>query len=103
MRIEVTARHLVLPETVQEMLHAKLEKLSRLDEKILSVHAIFGKQKYLFTVELTLAGRGLRLVAKGSHAKDLLTAMEQALAKIERQLKKEEKKRTESRRRTAHR
>lgn len=103
MRIEVTARHLMLPESVQEMLHAKLEKLSRLDEKILSVHAIFGKVKYLFTVELTLAGRGLRLVAKGSHAKDLLTAMEEALAKIDRQLKKEEKKRIESRRRTAHR
>ena len=104
MRIEITARHMVLPESVQEMLRTKLQKLERLDEKIVSIHAIFGKEKHLFTVELTLAGKGLRLAAKGKHSKDLLTAMEQALEKIERQLKKEEKKkRVESRRRVEHR
>lgn len=104
MQIKVTARHLQLPETVEALLRAKVNKLDRVGHKLQSVHAIFGKEKYLYTAELTLSGKGPPLVGKASHPKDILTCMEEALAKVVHQLKRrEEKGRMEKRRRVPHR
>ena len=89
---------------LDQLLRTKAEKLERFGHKIVSVHAIFGREKYLYTAELTLSAKGMNLAGRAKHPNDLLTCMEEALSKLERQLKKREEKRVELlRRRVPHR
>ena len=100
MRVTVTARQRVeLPPLLQEMLQAKVEKLDRFGHRILGVHAIFGREKYYYTAELTLSAKGMLIVGKSKGERDLLTCMEQALMKLKEQLRRHESKMVEKRRR----
>ena len=104
MKITVTARKIEVPPLAEQMLRTKLEKLERFGHKLNSVHAIFGREKYLFTAELTLAAKGMSLVGRAKHESDLLTCIEEAIDKLETQLKRKEDKREDLlRRRTSHR
>ena len=104
MKITVTARKMEVPPLAEEMLRAKVEKLERFGHKLNSVHAIFGREKYLFTAELTLVTKGASLVGRAKHESDLLTCIEEAISKLERQLKRREDKQEDLlRRRAPHR
>ena len=104
MKITITARKMEVPPLADQMLRTKADRLERFGHKILSVHAIFGKEKYLFTTELTLATKGANLVSRAKHKSDLLTCIEEAVDKLETQLKRKEDKQLELlRRRTLHR
>ena len=104
MKIIVTARKMEVPPLAEQMLRTKADKLERFGHKITSVHAIFGREKYLFTTELTLAAKGASLVSRAKHKSDLLTCIEEAVDKLETQLKRKEDKQVELlRRRTLHR
>ena len=99
MRITITARHLEIPELLEELLRSKAEKLERFGHKLNSLHAIFDREKYLYTAELTLSAKGMSLVGRAKHPKDLLTCMEEALDKLHAQLTRREEKRVERLRR----
>ena len=104
MKITITARKTQVPPLAEQMLRTKADRLERFGHKITSVHAIFGKEKYLFTAELTLAAKGASLVSRAKHKSDLLTCIEEAVSKLETQLERlEDKKVDEVRRRTVHR
>ena len=104
MKITITARHTEVPALAEQMLRTKVEKLERFGHKLNSLHAIFGREKYLYTVELTLSIKGASLVGKAKHDADLLTCVEEALSKLETQLKRREDKQVELlRRRVPHR
>ena len=104
MRLTITGRRVKIPETLESLLRSKAEKLERFGHKLIAAHAIFGREKYLYTAELTLSAKGLRLVGKGEHPHDMLTSMEEALAHLETQLKRREQKRAlEQRRRVPRR
>lgn len=104
MQLKITARHIETSPLLEQMLRAKVGKLDRFGHKLNAVHAIFGKDRHLYTAELTLTAKGLAVVGKASHPKDLLTCMEQALEKVEHQLQRREDKRGEEvRRRVPHR
>jgi len=93
MRVTITARHIEIPDTLEEMLVAKLEKLERFGHKLIGLHAIFGREHYLYTAELNLSAKGLTLVGKAKDERDLLTCMEAALMKLKEQLRRRESKR----------
>jgi len=104
MQITITARHAEVPALAEEMLRAKAERLDRLGHKLSGLHAIFDREKYLYTAELTLSTKGARLVGRAKHPTDLLTCMEEALAKLERQLQRRQEKQVgQARRRVPHR
>jgi len=104
MRITVTARRIELPPWAQDLLRSKVEKLERFGHQLVALHAIFGKERYNYTVEMTLSVKGATLVGKAKASHDLLTCMEEALWKLKEQLRRRESKRLELlRRRAVHR
>ena len=105
MKISVTARHdMKVPDLLEQMLRSKVEKLERVGHKLNSAHVIFGREKYLYTAELTLSMKGANLVGRAKHESDLMTCLEEALAKVERQLRRKEEKKVDLlRRRAPHR
>ncbi|MBI3318960.1 MAG: ribosome-associated translation inhibitor RaiA [Candidatus Omnitrophica bacterium] len=92
MQITVTARHIEIPPSFQELLRAKLEKLEHFGHKLVSTHAIFGRERYLYTAELTLLMKGATLVGRAKDERDLLTCAEEALMKLKEQLRRHESK-----------
>ncbi len=103
MRVRITARHVLVPDSFRKLLTAKLEKLEHFGHPVLGLHAIFGKERYFYTAELTLATRGLTFVGKAKDRRDLLTCAEGALMKLKEQLRRHESKIVENRRRVARR
>ena len=104
MKITITVRHTEVPALAEKMLRAKAEKLEKCGHKLISLSAVFDKEKYLYTVELTLDVKGARLSSRAKHKTDLLTCIEEALSKLETQLERRQDKQVdEARRRTAHR
>ena len=104
MRVIITARQEVkVPQTFRELLLIKLGKLEHFGHKILSMHAIFGRERYYYTTELTLNTKGLVFVGKAKDRRDLLTCLEGAVMKLKEQLRRYELKQVESRRRAVRR
>ncbi len=101
MRLTITARHTQVPPMLEELLRSKVEKLERFGHKLLSIHAIFGRERYFYTAEITLVAKGLNLVGKAKDRQDMLTCMEEALMKVKEQLHRRESKRVERLRRLA--
>lgn len=104
MRITITARHIEVPDSFEELLRGKIQKLERFGHPLIACHAILGKEKYLYTAELNLSAKGSTLVGKAKDGRDLLTCTETALMRLEEQLRRHESKRVDRlRRRTQHR
>ncbi len=103
MRITVTARHTEVPSSVKQLLESKIEKLEKFGHKLIKLHAIFDKEKYNYTAELTLFGKGISFVGKAKNRRDFLTCMEEAVMKLKEQLRRHESKMMEKRRRLARR
>ncbi len=103
MKVTITARHIELPASVIQMLEVKSDKLEKFGHKLIDLHAIFDKEKYNYTAELTLFAKGMTLVAKAKDPKDLLTCVEEALMKIREQMRHRESKLVEQRRRLRRR
>ena len=99
MRVTITARHTEVPASVKQLLESKIEKLEKVGHKLIKLHAIFDKEKYNYTAELTLYGKGINLVGKAKNSRDFLTCMEEALMKLKEQLRRHESKMVEKARR----
>lgn len=94
MRVIVTGRHVEIPENFKELLVSKVEKLERFGHQLIKLHAIFGRERYLYTAELTLTAKGFILVGHAKEAGDLLTCAEEAVMKLKEQLCRRESKRS---------
>jgi putative sigma-54 modulation protein len=104
MQIHMTARGLEVPQNLKELLEEKAEKLNRFGHDLSHLRVTLWREKYLYTAETTLSLKGVSLVGQASHPHDLITCVEQALAKLERQLKRRfAQRKLEKRRRIAHR
>ncbi len=103
MRITVTTRHTEVPASVKRLLENKTEKLERFGHKLIKLHAIFDKEKYNYTTELTLHAKGILFVGKAKNRRDFLTCMEEAVMKLKEQLRRHESKQVEMRRRSLRR
>ena len=93
MQVNITSRHIEIPDTLKELLESKAGKLERFGHQLISLHAIFGRERYLYTAELTLKAKGFVLAGHAKESSDLLTCMEEALMKLKEQLRRREEKR----------
>ncbi|MCM8794698.1 MAG: ribosome-associated translation inhibitor RaiA [Candidatus Omnitrophica bacterium] len=103
MRVTITARHTEVPGSIKEILESKVDKLEHFGHKLIALHAVFDKEKYNYTVELTLYGKGISLVGKAKNKRDFLTCMEEALMKLKQQLTRRESKMQEKNKRLIRR
>lgn len=91
MEIQVTRRHVEVSSDLQEHIEEKLTKLHKFYEKITSCHVVLESEHTDKVAEIVASVRGGTLTAK-ARAEDLRAAVEAAVAKLERQLKKSNEK-----------
>ncbi|HPB31124.1 MAG TPA: ribosome-associated translation inhibitor RaiA [Candidatus Sumerlaeota bacterium] len=87
MEIKMVERHTEVPENVKAMALKKVEKLGKYSSRIRRIDAIIEQQKFLFNVEILVAGDYFKINAIGQN-NDLLSCFDDVLSKAQRQLRK---------------
>lgn len=101
MQTTITARHEEIPDDLKERAGQVIERLAKRTTRPTSVHIVFDNAAPGATAEIILsAARGATYVAKAD-ATDHRSALDRALAKLQRQLDKAEQSPKARKRRVA--
>ena len=93
MKVEITARSEDVPERAKEYAEKKISKMSRFFERITSARVILDSDGDRHKAEMVLAaGGGAVLVGEATDPMSLYAAIDTALDKLERQVKKHKEK-----------
>jgi len=88
MEIRITARHdAKASQDLQDIITAEIGKLEKFYDKITSCHVILDTDGSDKTVEITMSAQGHSVVGNAK-AENVGKAIDEAVAKVERQLKK---------------
>ncbi|MFP4013903.1 MAG: ribosome hibernation-promoting factor, HPF/YfiA family [Chitinispirillaceae bacterium] len=87
MNIQITSRHAKASQNLQETITAELNKLQKFFDKITSCHVILDSEHVDKTVEITMNTLGHQVVGSAK-AENVGKAIDEAVSKVERQLKK---------------
>ena len=103
MLIQITARHVEVPQSLKTFIESRVEKLDRYIDGITDIHVILSSEKYRQIAELNVHSRGKIYLSATEATDDLKVAVTQAIEKIEGQARKRQDKRIHRRRRGAAR
>jgi putative sigma-54 modulation protein len=87
MEVQVTSRHAKASQELQDTITAEINKLEKFFDKISSCHVVLDNDGLDKTVEVTMNVRGHHVVGLAK-AENVGKAIDEAVAKVERQLKK---------------
>ncbi len=87
MEIQITSRHEKASQSLQDTITAELEGLQKFYDRITSCHVILDKERGMETMEIVVHMAG-HTVAGTAKAENMGKAIDAAIAKVERQLKK---------------
>ncbi len=87
MEIQITSRHEKASQSLQDTLTAELEGLQRFYDRITSCHVVLDKERGKEIIEIVVHMAG-HTVAGNAKAENLGKAIDLAITKVERQLKK---------------
>jgi putative sigma-54 modulation protein len=91
MRINITARHFEITKELEDHVQNRLWTLKKNFESIIHAHVILSVEKYRHTAEITMKVSGLTLVSR-EESESMYTAIDSAVAKLERQVKRYKQK-----------
>ncbi len=93
MKVEVSARHDGISERAKRYAEEKISKLDRFFERITSAKVILDTDAEYHRAEIILAaGGGATIVGESTDAQSLFAAIDMAVDKLERQVKKHKEK-----------
>jgi putative sigma-54 modulation protein len=98
MQVTVTGRHYEVTPALHTYLDARLTRLHRFMDKILSAVVILSTEKHRFRAEVVLHTRGKDFTGK-EIADDMYSALDRVTDKLERQVRRFKDRRTTTRRR----
>jgi len=91
MKISVTFRNTEGEDWFKNYVSERLEKLHRYLDKPAEAHVVLSVEKFRNVAEINLSDNGVNIIAK-EEAKEMIMAIDNAVEKIERQLKKHKEK-----------
>jgi putative sigma-54 modulation protein len=99
MMIQITGRHLDVPDKLKSYIESRVAKLERYIDGITDVHVTLSSEKYRQIAELNVHSRGNVHLSAREATDDLRSSVLQAIEKIAGQAKKQQSKRIDRRRR----
>lgn len=88
MDIRFLGKNLQVTEGMKEHLREKVSKLEKYAPRLVETHAVLRKEKHYFEAELTLLAKNFRAFGDGRSKDNIFTAIDEAYARVEKQLKK---------------
>lgn len=92
MSIEITARHLNVNAELQAHANCRAEALVAEFPKIEFVHVIMDVQRHLYVAEVVVQHKGMAQVESKESTGDMVAAIDAAIVKVEKQLRKHREK-----------
>ncbi len=99
MKIQITGRHIEVPESLKSFVNSRIPRLEKYIDGITDVHVILSAEKYRQIAEINVHSRGKLHLSAREASDTLKTAVQQALEKIAGQAKKKSEKRIDRKRR----
>ncbi len=87
MDTHMTFRHMDATDAIKEYTENKLEKVKKYVQQPLDIHVVFSKERFQHLVEINLNGNGIDIHAEDRN-EDLYAAIDLAMDKIEKQLRR---------------
>jgi len=87
MEVQITSRHTKASQDLQDTITAEINKLEKFFDKITSCHVVLDSESIDKTVEITMNAPGGRQVVGSAKAENIGKAIDDAIAKVKRQLK----------------
>ena len=97
MSIEITARHAKIHDRLQDYARGKADGLCLDFPKIENVHVILEFERHVYRAQVVVQSKGAQVVGVGEHEENVVTAIDEAMEKASRQLRKQREKRVEAR------
>jgi len=91
MQISLTFRNMEGEDWLKDHVSKKIQRLKKYIDKPVETSVILSVEKFRNVAEVKLLGKGVNIVGK-EEAKDMITAVDEVVDKIERQLKKHKEK-----------
>ncbi|MBU3758876.1 MAG: ribosome-associated translation inhibitor RaiA [Candidatus Omnitrophica bacterium] len=88
MDIRYSGKNIRVTKAVKDHLEERIGKLDKYAPRIVESHIVLKKEKYLYVVQVTLLGKDLKVYGEGSEKDNLYAAIEAAVLKVEKQLKR---------------
>lgn len=88
MDIRFSGQNLKITEGMKKHVEERLPKLELYAPRIVEAHVFLKKEKYFYKAEITLLAKNLRAFGEGSAKENILTAIDEAYERVEKQLKK---------------
>ncbi|MCU0858867.1 MAG: ribosome-associated translation inhibitor RaiA [Pontiellaceae bacterium] len=101
MQVHITGRHVDITDGIREHVYEKVERTLVDFPRIEDVRIILDLQKLLYGVEVLVQGKNIHVEGKES-SENLFSAIDEALIKAERQLRKLSEKKHEHHRHPEH-
>lgn len=99
MKIQITGRHIDVPESLKSFVNSRLPRLEKYIDGITDVHLTLWSEKYRQIAELNVHSRGNVHLSAKEASDDLKTSVSLAIEKIAGQAKKKQEKRIDRKRR----
>ncbi len=97
MSIEVVARNAKIHSSLQDYARAQADKLRADFPKIENVHVVLDFEGRVYRVQVVAQPRGAQVVGVGEHEENVQTAIDEAIEKVTRQMRKQRDKQVEAR------
>jgi putative sigma-54 modulation protein len=97
MSIEITARHAQIHERLQQYAHEKADGICLDFPKVENVHVILDFERHVYRAQFVVQVKGAQVVGAGEHVENVITAIDEAVDKVNRQLRKQREKLVDAR------
>ena len=91
MRLNITFRHTAPTDALKDYVEQKLDKLSKYVRRSLEANVVLSVEKFRHTADIAVSADGISIVGE-ERTEDMYSAIDMAVDKIERQLKKNKEK-----------
>jgi putative sigma-54 modulation protein len=101
MQITVTGRHFEITDALRQHIETKIRKLDRFLDAITDVNVVLSVEKYRHIAEITLSQSKGNTIRSLEETHDMYQAVDMAIDKLEKQARKQNKKRDTARKNRA--
>ncbi|HOW87206.1 MAG TPA: ribosome-associated translation inhibitor RaiA [Candidatus Omnitrophota bacterium] len=88
MDIRFSGQNLKITDGMKEHLADRLPKFEKYAPRLVEAHVFLKKEKYIFKAEITLSAKNFHAFGVGEAKDNIFAAMDEAYARVEKQLKK---------------
>lgn len=92
MDIRFSGKNLRVTKAVKEHMDERISKLEKYSPKIVESHVVIAKEKHNYSAHITLLGKNFRAFGEGDHKDNLYAAIDKAVDRVQKQLKKHREK-----------